>query len=406
MHYAVPRILNDAGALERLYTDLFIGQTIVSILDLLPIFSRVTSIKRIKGRYADGLQGERVVAFNRLGFQYAYKLRQARNEEARMAAYNWAADMFASKIREAGWGNANCIYGFNGASGQVFADAKAKGIRTVLEQTIAPKKIEADIIGNAAKRMGEMGARISAEAREYMTREEEEWRLADQIVCASEFVREGLVQCGVAKEKCFVVPYGVELSVFRGYGQRHIRDRQTQRDGKQIRVLFVGGIGTRKGIWDLLEAMRLIGSTSITCRVIGPFMATPVAVQRQCPENVEIVGPVARAQIPHEMRGADIFCLPSLCEGSATVIYEALAAGLPVITTENAGSIVRHGKEGVIVAPGDPNGLADAVELLASDVNLRNEMARNAMLRSEYGSMEQYGHRLRRVLGIGSETQA
>ncbi|MCK4375945.1 MAG: glycosyltransferase family 4 protein, partial [Candidatus Brocadiae bacterium] len=113
-----------------------------------------------------------------------------------------------------------------------------------------------------------------------------------------------------------------------------------------------------------------------------------------CPANVEVVGPVPRDEVMMHYRWADVFCLPSICEGSATVTYEALAAGLPVVTTSNTGSIVRDGVEGFIVPIRDSDAIADALARLLKDRQLLRDMSQAALDRSAYGSLDAYGERL------------
>jgi hypothetical protein len=92
-------------------------------------------------------------------------------------------------------------------------------------------------------------------------------------------------------------------------------------------------------------------------------------------------------------RRADLFIQMSLHESSALTVFEALASGLPVITTPNSGSVVRDGVEGFVVAPGDVAALADRVTRLVEDRALREEMGRNARRRAEGFSWERYRER-------------
>jgi glycosyltransferase involved in cell wall biosynthesis len=91
---------------------------------------------------------------------------------------------------------------------------------------------------------------------------------------------------------------------------------------------------------------------------------------------------------------ADVFLLPSICEGSATVCYEALAAGLPVITTENAGSVVRDHTEGFIVPIRDASAIVERLETLHRDRALVESMSRAALERSRDFTVKKYGERL------------
>src|SRR5947207_337643 len=95
-----------------------------------------------------------------------------------------------------------------------------------------------------------------------------------------------------------------------------------------------------------------------------------------------------------EFAGADIVVLPSLAEGSAAVIYEALAAGLPIVTTPEAGSVVRDGIEGRIVPSRDPEALANAIAEIVKDREKRERMSHAARERAREFTWERYGERL------------
>ena len=81
--------------------------------------------------------------------------------------------------------------------------------------------------------------------------------------------------------------------------------------------------------------------------------------------TVDITGPVSRSGIREHYAWADVFFLPSICEGSATAVYEALTAGLPVICTANTGSVVRDGLDGFIVPIRAVEAMVDRIERLA-----------------------------------------
>ena len=111
-------------------------------------------------------------------------------------------------------------------------------------------------------------------------------------------------------------------------------------------------------------------------------------------QKLHFLGRVPRTDIQQEYALADIFVLPSLAEGSAEVIYEALAAGLPVITTEAAGSVVQDGIEGFIVPEGNAEALADRIEELVENRELRDRMAVAARERAKDYTWEKYAERL------------
>jgi glycosyltransferase involved in cell wall biosynthesis len=91
---------------------------------------------------------------------------------------------------------------------------------------------------------------------------------------------------------------------------------------------------------------------------------------------------------------ADVFLLPSICEGSATVIFEALATGLPVICTKNAGSVVRDGEEGFIVPVRDANQIVERLGRFVTDSSLWHEMSEKSLRRAREFTLEKYAERL------------
>jgi len=118
-------------------------------------------------------------------------------------------------------------------------------------------------------------------------------------------------------------------------------------------------------------------------------------------ERLEIIGPVPRSAVAEHYRWADVFVFPSLCEGSATVCYEALAWGLPVITTPNSGSVVVEGTDGFIVPIRDPHAIAEKLEILAQRPALLQALSEGARRRAADYSIQRYRDRLVRALSEG-----
>jgi glycosyltransferase involved in cell wall biosynthesis len=116
-------------------------------------------------------------------------------------------------------------------------------------------------------------------------------------------------------------------------------------------------------------------------------------------KHVELTGQVPRSEIAAHFAWADVFVLPSLIEGSATVVYEALSAGLPVICTPNTGSVVRDGHNGYIVPIRDADAMCTALSRLADDPMHLKTMAANARLSDADYSFDSYRLKLLQTLG-------
>ncbi len=197
---------------------------------------------------------------------------------------------------------------------------------------------------------------------------------ADQILVPSDHIAETLALHGTQRERISVVPYAADTRRFTPLPEK--------RHGNSCTFLFAGGITQRKGIKYLLEAWRLIRRPGWKLQLLGALPSDPGPLVAYLPE-VEHLGRVAHSEMPTRIAAADVFVFPSLFEGSAVVTYEALACGLPSIVTAEAGSVVREGTDGFIVPSGDSESLAEAMERIGNDPELRASMAGNARRRAE-----------------------
>src|SRR5262249_793634 len=107
---------------------------------------------------------------------------------------------------------------------------------------------------------------------------------------------------------------------------------------------------------------------------------------------------VPRQQISVEYALADVFVLPTLADSFSLAHLEALAHGIPVITTENCGSVVRDGVDGFIAPVRDPKALADKLESVVTNRALRTELSYNGKKRGADYTIEKYGSRLLRAI--------
>lgn len=389
MHYAVPRILSRVGGLARLYTDITAPHSGISWLRKLPSSLQPPALRRLAARLPEGVPLDLLTTFSSLGISYAIRRRLAKNEEQRARAHLWVGRAFGERVTKAGFGAADGVYSFNTAALEIFTAARQLNLCTVLEQTIAPKLIERRLLieENRAFPAWEPDLASNETTALLIRREQAEWQLADKIVCGSEFVREGIGESGGPIHKCIVVPYGVDISG----PKRDRRQRETP-----LRVLMIGTICLRKGVGYIFQAanrlrgrvqFRLVGSASIT-----------ESAQAELRKHLELVGSVPRSEIGKHFEWADVFILPSICEGSATVVYEALSHGIPVICTPNTGSVVRDGIEGFIVSPRSADQLVSRLEQLIEDQDLMFTMSACARERAKEFTVEAYAERLLHIL--------
>lgn len=385
MHYAVPRFLYEAGLLERFHTDLYFRRSWARWLDALPESWRPPGVRRLIGRGTE-LPDHLVRSYSAFGVLYYARNARARDSAAASTVFNWAGRSFGRCVVRDGFGGASAVYAFNTAALEILTAAREQGLRTVLEQTIAPRAIEEELMHAEHARHGDWEPPLlkSEAATATMERESQEWDLADLIVCGSEFVREGIKRCGGPAARCAVVPYGVDSS-FRPKAP-------DGRSGRLLRVLTVGHVGLRKGApYALAVAKALQGAAEF--RWVGPVMVRDAAAAEMA-RHIDLPGAVPRSDVGAHYEWADVFFLPSVCEGSATVTYEALSCGLPVVTTPSAGSPVRDGLDGFVVDDRDTNAMTGRLRQLHDDRALLARLAQGASSSADALTLASYQQRL------------
>jgi glycosyltransferase involved in cell wall biosynthesis len=191
-------------------------------------------------------------------------------------------------------------------------------------------------------------------------------RMADRFLVASSFTRSTLIENGAPAEAIHVIPYGVDLDRFQPGGH-------PQRFSGPLRLLFVGAINQRKGIKYLLEAMRMMGSAPVEVKVCGRVV-DDLALFTPFSSQVEVRPSVSLPELLEAYRQADLFVLPSVAEGFAHVLLEALASGLPILSTTHtaAPDLIEEGREGFVVEPRRPDLLASRIEWA---INHRGQLA-------------------------------
>jgi len=218
----------------------------------------------------------------------------------------------------------------------------------------------------------------------------DEIEAADAVIIPSDGVRSTYLEHGVAAAKLAPLSgFGVDVDTY------HPRPRPP---GAPFRVLFVGSVGIRKGVPYLLQAWERLGWTDAELCLVGAVgheLRAVVQRYRALP-GLRFAGH-QREALPF-FQSADVFVLPSLEEGSARATYEAMACGLPVVTTAETGSPVRHEREGFIVPIRDADQLATRLEQLRADDRLRTRLSVAARRRAESFTWTAYGVELVRLL--------
>jgi N-acetyl-alpha-D-glucosaminyl L-malate synthase BshA len=184
--------------------------------------------------------------------------------------------------------------------------------------------------------------------------------------------------------KSFVIPNGIDLDRFNNLSKETLRIRfQIGKDEKVI--IYVGRLHSVKGLEYLITAMNLIKDKEPNARIIligdgsEKEKLKTIVKNLMLESRINFFGGVPNQKIPEYLTASDVFVLPSLSESFGIVNLEAMASGLPVVTTKVGGlpEIVTEGENGFLVEPKNPQQLAEKILFLLKNDELRLKMSLN-----------------------------
>ena len=197
-------------------------------------------------------------------------------------------------------------------------------------------------------------------------------RSADRVIGVSQSLADLAQRLGAPADRVRVIPNGIDGTLFRRGPKREARQALGLPEDRPL-LLSVGGLTDRKGhhrIIQLVPALRATYPNVLLAVVGGPTVEGDTGPRLRAltgelglSEHVRLAGACPHDQIPTWLQAADLFCLATRNEGRPNAVIEALACGLPVVTTDVGGNaeIVRPGQDGLLVPFGDPDALLQAL---------------------------------------------
>ncbi|MEL6168586.1 MAG: glycosyltransferase family 4 protein [Pseudomonadota bacterium] len=276
----------------------------------------------------------------------------------------------AALVSSARWPRPTSLLAVDGGGGAAaLARFRRSGVPIIVDIAVTPTALRT--VADAARRHPDWADGAPSE-REIRRFEEHYARLvavADWIFYPSTAVLQGLETIpGFDPARAREVPYPVA------------RSGAPATATEPGRVLFVGSDPLRKGLPDLAPSIRM-AAVPLHLVVAGQLPRALCAHPDLC--GATLLGHVPAARLAAEYARADILVLPSLAEGMPAVAVEAMAAGVPVVATQAAGTPVVHGVSGLIVPPNNPQALAHAMTKIVGDRGRRAQMSDAARRRAE-----------------------
>lgn len=316
-----------------------------------------------------------------------FRLRLGGDMERILAYRN---EEFQKQIPQDDIDKCDVIIGFDTSSWILAERAKEAGKPFVLDQSIGHPQGKHQLFAHLRQRYPDWAEDISSKPDYLLAREEAEYNLAQRIVVASTFTKNSLIQYGVSEKKIRINPYGVSDSFFI--------KRHEDSVSAPLRFLCLGTVGARKGI-PFLQEVWSNGNFYAEVWFAGP--ATEKVRELILPTKGFVYkGRVSHREIPELLSYCDCLLFPSFYEGFGQVILEAMAAGLPVITSNNTAGpdIIEHGVDGLLFAAGDLIGLKELLDWVLTHPDEVRKMGERAREKARNFTWTRYGATWRSIL--------
>jgi hypothetical protein len=279
-------------------------------------------------------------------------------------------------------GDAKTIVGNYGVSLPAFERVKGTGGRVILNYPNVHHRFQHRLLAEEAEREPHFAGTMTNEITEMASIFDQECHLADAILVGSSFVRKSFEAEGFSGTNIAVIPYGCDTSMFSPGEPRKRED--------SFRALFVGQLTQRKGLSYLLKGYQAFQGPGTELLVAGRSIGNP-GVLKSYQQLFTYLGNMPHMKLAELYRQVDVFVFPTLLEGMPLVVLEAMASGLPVITTSHGpGDIVRDGLDGFIVPIRDPGAIAEHLDILRSNPEMRAYMGRAARSRALEFTWQRY----------------
>jgi glycosyltransferase involved in cell wall biosynthesis len=286
------------------------------------------------------------------------------------------------------------VHCYEDSAAETFRAAAEHGLACIYELPIAYWETSRKILDEEAQRHPAWEPTLFAtrDSREKCERKTREVHLADTVVCPGRFVLDSLPENIRREKKCVVAKFGSPTLPPL---------KHSNPENKKLRVLFAGSMSQRKGLADVFTAMKLLDRSDAELVVFGPAIL-PMDFYRKQFDAFIYEPPRPHSAVLELMQACDVLVLPSLVEGRALVQQEALACGLPLIVTANAGAddLIEEGATGFLVPIRAPEKIAEKIGWFADRRNLLPAMRAASRSKAATYTWNDYADTIIRASGL------
>jgi glycosyltransferase involved in cell wall biosynthesis len=277
--------------------------------------------------------------------------------------------------------------------GGAIKQAKKKGLKIVVDHSIAhPQFMDKQLREEYDKNgmLYEMGMKSP-----FWQGVVDDCKNADSLLVNSDFVKNTFIESGYDANRIQVVYQGVRKDFFYLKQNYELCDNDAK-----VKILFIGSFGFRKGGEYILRALQELDKRQFAYEmiVVGSYADAEKLIDKYRPENISFSGHIIQDELKTFLIESDIYLFPSLCEGCASSGMEAMAAGLPVIATQESGLPIKDGENGIVIPSKNVEAIVDAIiQLSQNDVLRKNVGIAAANTIANNYTWEQYARKVVRI---------
>lgn len=295
----------------------------------------------------------------------------------------------ARKLLNAKKNGVTAVYAYEDGALETFKVAKKLGLICIYDLPIAYWEIGRKLMLEEAIRLPNWAETLGGgikDSPKKLERKRKELELADIVVGPGSFVLNSLPEWAKNK-KTIQSPFGSPKFIEPSCTKESI----SMEISKPLRILFVGSMGQRKGLGDLFEAMKIVNNPNIELIVLGSLLA-PLDFYKSEFTNFKHEVGRAHSEVLILMQSCDVFCLPSIVEGRALVMQEAMSQGLPIIITANTGGedLVIEGETGFLIPIRSPKAIAEKINWFFENQSCISEMGEKAKIHAAKYTWKNY----------------
>lgn len=276
-----------------------------------------------------------------------------------------------------------------------FRAAKKLGMRCVLDHAATHWRWQDAVMQQGYEDAAVAQYSLPNSLVEKQKRKEQELELADVILTPSQLAKDTLVENGVPQGKIKLLPYGVDLDLFRPDTQSHKKDSHKE---ETFCLVFVGSVRLLKGLHYLISALE--GVPGCKLKIVGSLSESVAALAASKRVAIEHIPQVSHVELVTYITSSDLLVLPSIADSFGLVVLEAMACGVPVLVTEHVGAkdVVREKVDGFVVPAMNVEALRAAVEYGMNHREALSEMGQEAEKQAQQYSWQGYYQRLQALL--------